>query len=86
MIVYLDIVFLLNGMTDAAALYVTGRLTGLPLEGKRLLAASLLGGTYGVLCAVPGMEAAAAFVPQLLRAARCRPVCGCSRSTGPFRR
>ena len=68
MIVYLDIVFLLNGMTDAAALYVTGRLTGLPLEKKRLLAASLLGGTYGVLCAVPGMDAAAAFVPQMLAA------------------
>ncbi len=69
MIVYLDMVFLLNGVTDAAALYVTGRLTGLPLEGKRLLASALLGGTYGALCALPGMGAAASPVPQLLAAA-----------------
>ena len=53
MTVYLDMIFLLNCLTDAAALYVTGRLSGLPLERKRVLAASLLGGTYGALCALP---------------------------------
>lgn len=54
MVVYLDIVFLLNGAADAAALYAAGRLSGLPVAGKRLAAAALLGGTYGALCALPG--------------------------------
>lgn len=65
MTVYLDITFLLNCLTDAAALYVTGRLSGLPLEKKRILAASLLGGTYGTLCALPGLGTAASFLPQM---------------------
>ena len=69
MVVYLDIAFLLNCITDASALYVTGRLAGLPLEKRRLAAAALLGGTYGALCALPGLGWAAAFVPQLLAAA-----------------
>lgn len=69
MIVYLDMAFLLNCLTDAAALYVTGRLAGLPLERKRILAASLLGGTYGALCALPGLGRAASFLPQVLTAA-----------------
>lgn len=69
MIVYLDMAFLLNCLTDAAALYVTGRLAGLPLEKKRFLAASLLGGTYGALCALPGLGAAASLLPQALAAA-----------------
>ncbi|MBD5161355.1 MAG: sigma-E processing peptidase SpoIIGA [Oscillibacter sp.] len=69
MIIYLDMAFLLNCLTDAAALYVTGRLAGLPLEKKRILAASLLGGTYGALCALPGLGMAASFLPQLLAAA-----------------
>ncbi len=64
MVVYLDIVFLLNCLTDAGALYVTGRLSGLPLEGKRLLSASLLGGTYGALCALPGLEVLASLPLQ----------------------
>ena len=63
MTVYLDMIFLLNCLTDAAALYVTGRLSGLPLERKRVLAASLLGGTYGALCALPGWGAAASLLP-----------------------
>lgn len=54
MVVYLDFIFLLNGAADAAALYAAGRLSGLPVAGKRLAAAALLGGTYGALCALPG--------------------------------
>lgn len=69
MIVYLDIAFLLNCLTDAAALFATGRLSGLPLEKKRILAASLLGGTYGALCALPGLGAAASLLPQAAVAA-----------------
>ena len=42
MVVYLDIVFLLNGAADAAALYATGRLSGLTVAGKRLASAAAL--------------------------------------------
>lgn len=69
MVVYLDMTFLLNCLTDAAALCITGRLSGLPLERKRILAASLLGGTYGALCALPGWSAAASPLPQAVAAA-----------------
>lgn len=69
MVVYVDIAFLLNCVSDAAALYVTGRLSGLPLEKRRLLAASLLGGTYGALCALPGFGSASSFAVQLAAAA-----------------
>jgi len=69
MIVYLDMAFLLNCMTDALALYVTAQLSGLPVKTKRLLAASLAGGTYGVLCALPGLGFAASFLPQFAAAA-----------------
>ena len=44
MVVYVDIAFLLNCLADGAALYVTGRLSGLPLRKRRLLAAALLAG------------------------------------------
>lgn len=69
MVIYLDIVFLLNCLTDGAALYITGRLSGLPAGWRRLLAASLLGGLYGTLCALPGLGSAAAFPFQLAAAA-----------------
>lgn len=69
MVVYLDMAFLLNCLADAAALYVTGRLAGLPLEKKRLLAAASLGGTYGAVCALPGLEIASSLLPQVIAAA-----------------
>ena len=69
MVVYLDIAFLLNCLSDALALYVTARLAGLPVRKKRLLGASFLGGTYGALCALPGCLPAAALLPQLAAAA-----------------
>ena len=69
MVVYLDLAFLLNCLTDALALYVTARLSGLPVRRLRLLAASALGGTYGVVCMLPPLRPAAAFFPQLAVAA-----------------
>lgn len=68
MVVYLDLAFLLNCLTDALALYVTARLSGLQVRRGRLLAASLLGGTYGVLCMLPPLRGASAFFPQLAAA------------------
>ena len=69
MVVYIDITFLLNCLTDAAALYATGRLSGFPVKRGRLAAAALAGGTYGTLCVLPGWGALASFPPQAAVAA-----------------
>lgn len=69
MIVYLDMVFFFNCLADAAALYITARLSGLPLQRRRMLLAAALGGAYGAMCALPLMRSAAAFLPQLAIAA-----------------
>ena len=69
MVVYVDIAFLLNCLTDGAALYVTGRLSGLPVRLRRLLAGALLGGTYGALCVLPGWGVLASFPVQAAAAA-----------------
>jgi len=68
MVVYLDMAFLLNCLTDAAALYVTAQVSGLQVRRWRLLLASVLGGTYGVLCVLPPLRWAAAFFPQMAAA------------------
>lgn len=69
MAVYVDMVFLFNCLTDALALYVTARLSGRQVRRRRLLAAALAGGTYGVACVLPGMAPAASFFPQMAAAA-----------------
>ena len=69
MAVYVDLVFLFNCLADAAALYVTARLSGLPVRKRRILAAALAGGTYGALCALPGLAPAASLLPQMAAAA-----------------
>ena len=69
MIVYLDAVFFFNCLADAAALYITARLSGLPLQRRRLLLAAALGGLYGAACALPVLGSAAAFLPQMAIAA-----------------
>lgn len=69
MVVYLDLAFFVNGLADAGALYITGRLCGLAVDGKRLAAAGLLGGTYGAVCMAPGLGFFAAFPVQLAAAA-----------------
>ena len=40
MAVYVDLVFLFNCLADAAALYITARLSGLPVRRRRILAAA----------------------------------------------
>ena len=69
MVIYLDMAFLLNCLSDGAALYVTAQMSGLPVRRRRLLLASAAGGTYGVLCAIPSIRFAASFFPQLAAAA-----------------
>lgn len=69
MVIYLDMAFLLNCLSDGAALYVTAQVSGLPIRRRRLLLASAAGGTYGALCAIPSARFAASFLPQLAAAA-----------------
>lgn len=69
MVIYLDMAFLLNCLSDGAALYVTAQVSGLPVRRRRLLLASAAGGTYGALCAIPAARWAASFFPQLAAAA-----------------
>lgn len=52
-VVYIDSVFILNGLMDYLLLLAAGRLAGVPLHRKRYLLAALLGGCY----------AAASFLP-----------------------
>lgn len=69
LVIYLDMAFLLSALADWLALYVTARLSGLPVRRRRVLAASALGGAYGALCMVPTLQAGAGFFPQLAMAA-----------------
>lgn len=53
MVVYLDLVMLLNAAVDFLLLLGTNRLTGFSANIKRLIPAALLGGLYGGACLVP---------------------------------
>ncbi len=56
MLVYLDLVVLLNFLVDFLLLLGTNRLAGFPSEGKRLLSAAALGGIYSAGCMLPGFR------------------------------
>lgn len=56
MVIYVDGVFLLNVLTDAASLYAVGRLAGRRRGWRRILPPAVLGGVYGVACLLPGLE------------------------------
>lgn len=53
--VYLDAVFLLNGIVDLLLLLGTNRMTGFPPGLKRTIPGAVLGGLYGSLCMIPGL-------------------------------
>ena len=65
LVVYLDLIFLINSLSDALALYITARLSGLPLRNSRLVLASLCGGVYGVLCYLPISVPLGSFLVQI---------------------
>lgn len=66
MVVYLDLLFILNTAADALALYMTARLSGLPLRTKRLLLTAVLGGLYGICAFLPPFRFLAGFLPQMV--------------------
>ena len=54
MVIYADVVMLLNFAVDFLLLLGTNRLTGYPPTLKRLSLAATLGGLYGGMCILPG--------------------------------
>ena len=54
-IVYLDVVFLLNGVLDYLLLLSAARLASVPLHRLRLLGGALLGACYAAAVFLPGM-------------------------------
>ena len=56
MLVYLDVVFLLNFLVDFFLILGTNRLTGFPPDLKRTALGALLGGLYGSLCLIPSLR------------------------------
>ena len=67
MVVYLDVLFVINALMDGATLLAAARLGGVAIRRSRLLIASLLGGGYAVLAAV--QPALAALPLRLLAGA-----------------
>ena len=55
MTVYIDLVILLNFLTDLLLLLGTNRLAGFPSSFRRLLPAAALGALYSGLCLVPSL-------------------------------
>ena len=56
MVVYLDLVMLLNAAVDFLLLLGTNHLTGFSSNIKRLIPAALLGGVYGGVCLLPNFH------------------------------
>lgn len=68
MVIYLDLVFILNGLCDASALYLTARLSGLVVTRQRLILTSSLGGAYSILGCLPLFSFLCSFPGKLLAA------------------
>ena len=64
--VYLDVLVLLNFLVDLLLLIATNRLSGYPAGVKRAVPAAVLGGVYGGVCVLPGLELLAGTVCRVL--------------------
>lgn len=56
MIVYLDLVFLLNFLVDFLLILAVNRYCGVPASKGRAAAGGALGGVYGAVCLLPGFS------------------------------
>lgn len=65
MVVYIDVVFLLNSLLDGLLLYFTGYLSGAERKIQRLLPAALVGGLYAALV-FTSLGAVLTFLPVKL--------------------
>ena len=69
MTVYLDQVWLLNGLVDYLLLRASGRLLGMPLRRMQLALAGAAGGIYAALSLLPGMAFLQSGLCRVLAAA-----------------
>ena len=65
MVVYGDILFVLNLVLDYGLLMATARIAGCPFVRLRLLAGALFGGLYALLIFVPGLQFLSALPVRL---------------------
>lgn len=56
MIIYVDSLFLLNGILNHLLLLATARLTGAPIQMGRVVGAAILGGLYAVGAVIPALS------------------------------
>lgn len=66
MTVYADLLFIVNLYIDALLLSAVRRFLRLPLTGKRLLLASVLGGVFGLSALLPALPGIVLFPLALL--------------------
>lgn len=66
MTVYADLLFIVNLYIDALLLSAVRRFLRLPLTGKRLLLASVLGGAFGLSALLPALPGVVLFPLALL--------------------
>ena len=66
MTVYADLLFIVNLYIDALLLSAVRRFLRLPLTGKRLLLASVLGGGFGLSALLPALPGIVLFPLALL--------------------
>lgn len=64
--IYLDAVIILNFMVDFLLLLGTNRLSGFPMEGKRIALAAAFGGIYSGACLIPGFRFLGNFLWRLV--------------------
>jgi len=65
-VIYIDRVFLLNGIVDYLLLLSTAALAGIPFRRRRLLLCGALGGLYASAVFLPGCSFLASPAPKLL--------------------
>lgn len=64
-VVYLDSVFLLNGVMDYLLFLTAATLAGVPLRRKRYVFAALLGAAYAAAVFLPGLQGLASFPAKI---------------------
>ena len=68
-VVYLDSVFVLNGLMDYFLLLATAYLAGVPLRRRRFALVGVLGGLYAAAVFLPGCGALASVPGKMLAGA-----------------
>ena len=70
MVLYADVLFLLNAVIDYILLLLSARMAGEPLRRSRFLLGAAIGGLYSVVIFVPGFSFLHMFFRRLKRLCR----------------